>query len=84
MSHAIPQHPAGVGTPRRGFTIIETMVTVAVVAILIAIAVPSMQKLIARKRVAGVAALAADHGGGGRVRRCFMDAPLQDIEIGSG
>lgn len=61
MSHAIPQHPAGVGTPRRGFTIIETMVTVAIVAILIAIAVPSMQKLIARKRVAGVAAeLASD------------------------
>ena len=61
MSYPIHRRPAKAGTKRRGFTLIETMVTVAIVAILIAIAVPSMQKLIARKRVAGVAAeLASD------------------------
>lgn len=61
MNCSIHHRPAAVGAQRRGFTIIETMVTVVIVAILIAIAVPSMQKLIARKRVAGVAAeLASD------------------------
>ena len=61
MSYPIHRRPAKAGTKRRGFTLIETMVTVAIVAILMAMAVPSMQKLIARKRVAGVAAeLASD------------------------
>lgn len=61
MSHPIHRRPAEAGTKRRGFTLIETMVTVAIVAILMAMAVPSMQKLIARKRVAGVASeLASD------------------------
>ena len=61
MSDPIHRRPANAGTQRRGFTLIETMVTVAIVAILMAMAVPSMQTLIARKRVAGVAAeLASD------------------------
>ncbi len=38
-----------------GLTLVELMVTLAIVAILLAIAVPSMQQLIARKRVEGVA-----------------------------
>lgn len=54
-------HPAKSGTPGRGVTLIELMVTLAILATLLAIAVPSMQELIARKRVAGAAAeLASD------------------------
>ena len=58
-----PSHhrPLRAGRRRRGVTLIELMVTLAILAILMAITVPSMQQLIARKRVAGVAAeLASD------------------------
>ena len=61
MSLPMRHNPVEACAKRRGFTLIETMVTVAIVAILMAMAVPSMQKLIARKRVAGVASeLASD------------------------
>jgi len=57
----IHYHPTKSGAKRRGVTLIELMVTLAILAILLAIAVPSMQQLIARKRVAGVAGeLASD------------------------
>ena len=39
----------------RGLTLIELMVTVAITAVLMAVAIPSMQQLIAKRRVAGVA-----------------------------
>jgi type IV fimbrial biogenesis protein FimT len=55
------RRPAATGAKRRGLTLIELMVTLAILAVLMAIAVPSMQQLIARKRVAGVAGeLASD------------------------
>jgi type IV fimbrial biogenesis protein FimT len=54
-------HPAKPGALRPGVTLIELMVTLAILATLLAIAVPAMQQLIARKRVAGVAVeLASD------------------------
>lgn len=43
--------------PRRAFTLIELMVTIVVLAILLAIAVPSFQGMLDRKRVAGLAAV---------------------------
>ena len=39
---------------RLGLTLVELMVTVAITAVLIAVAVPSMQQMIAKRRVAGV------------------------------
>lgn len=38
-----------------GFTLVELMITVVILAVLLAVAVPSMRELIARKRVEGVA-----------------------------
>lgn len=46
---------------KRGFTLVELMVGLVILAILLAIAVPSMREFIARKRVEGVASeLATD------------------------
>lgn len=51
--HRLPQ--------KQGFTLVELMVGLVILAILLAIAVPSMREFIARKRVEGVAAeLATD------------------------
>lgn len=43
-------------TPRRGLTLVELMVALAVLGVLAALAYPSMAGLIARKRVEGTAA----------------------------
>ena len=45
------EHP----TPHRGFTLIELMIGVAVLAILVAVAVPSFQDLVERRRVTAAA-----------------------------
>lgn len=46
-----PRHP----TPRRGFTLTELMVVVAIVAILSAMAAPSFQAFVAKQRTKGAA-----------------------------
>ena len=50
-----PLKPGSSREQRRGLTLIELMVTLAITAILVALAIPSMHKLIAQRRVAGVA-----------------------------
>jgi prepilin-type N-terminal cleavage/methylation domain-containing protein len=42
-------------SPAPGFTMVEMMITVVILAVLLALAVPSMREMIARKRVEGVA-----------------------------
>ena len=49
------RHASNIGAPRRGLTLIELMLTVLITAVLVAIAVPQMRELIARKRLASVA-----------------------------
>ena len=41
--------------PRHGVTIVELMVTLAIMAVLLAVALPSMRDFVARKRMEGVA-----------------------------
>ena len=48
-------NPGRVQLRGQGLTLIELMVTVAITAVLVAVAVPSMQQMIAKRRVAGVA-----------------------------
>jgi prepilin-type N-terminal cleavage/methylation domain-containing protein len=48
-------HPALPVTAQRGFTFVELMVTLSVLAVLLAIAVPSLRELIAKKRVESIA-----------------------------
>lgn len=50
FSHPMPRRPAA-----RGFTLIELMITVAILVILAAVATPSMTKLIATQRVKSAA-----------------------------
>lgn len=47
------QHPGPGRDPAAGFTLIELMVVVAIVAIMVAIAVPSFKDTIQRNRIAG-------------------------------
>jgi type IV fimbrial biogenesis protein FimT len=66
---ARPKPPAA--ALRHGFTLVELVVTLAIAAILMALAVPSMREYIARKRVEGVASeLATD-------LRAMRNAPLE-------
>ena len=50
-----PLHRRPARAHRRGLTLVETMVTLGISAVLMSIAVPSMVSFIARKRVANVA-----------------------------
>lgn len=51
------KHTQGLQQPARGsgFTLIEVMIVLVIMAVLMAIAVPSMRELIARQRVEGIA-----------------------------
>jgi prepilin-type N-terminal cleavage/methylation domain-containing protein len=50
-----PRRPLARRLPLRGVTIVELMVTLAIMAVLIAVALPSMRDFVARKRLEGVA-----------------------------
>lgn len=56
MSHPNPlRRGAWSRLPRQGMTLIELLLSVAIVAVLVAVAVPSMYEFIMRKKVEGVA-----------------------------
>ena len=50
-----PRHPRGTNGRAAGVTLVELTVTLGIVAVLVAVALPSMRDFVARKRLEGIA-----------------------------